>query len=165
MSMMSVLRGGNKERPTPVEPKLEDYKPKPLPKPGEEQHQLGSVTLQAVDQLTGMTADEIERLAEKVQQGADETITMLHELARRVRENGLYASERLANYVRTANACAENARQMAAQMDLRDQPFEEKQEEPAVAEPEVKPAATPPANLDEIEAAIAQHTGESESSR
>src|ERR1051325_623034 len=88
---------------------------------GTEQVQLGNVTLEAIDRLTGMTADEIEQVAEQVLDGAEETAATLRELARRVRENGMFANERLARFVRVANQCADIARSMQQSVELRDQ--------------------------------------------
>src|SRR5262245_21961329 len=112
------------------------YAPKPRPSPAEHQNQLGSVTLAAVDQLTGMTADEIERLADDVIRGADDTADVLRELARRVREYGLFANERLSTFVRAANACADTARTMQIDFAKRDEqpPPEQITSEPAVGE-------------------------------
>jgi len=86
-----------------------------------DQLQLGHVTLEEVDRLTGMTADEIERVAEQVLVGAEETATLLRDLARRVRENGLFANERLARFVRVANECADIARSMRQNVEQRDE--------------------------------------------
>jgi hypothetical protein len=74
--------------------------------------QIGNTMLEAVDRLTGMTADDIEVVAQRVMEGARDTQDVLHELARRVREYGLFANERLANFVKTANKCSETARSM-----------------------------------------------------
>jgi hypothetical protein len=87
-----------------------------------EQLHLGNVTLEAVDRLTGMTADEVERVAEQLLDGAEETAAILRELARRVRENGVFANERLARFVRVANQCADIARSMQQSVDQRDEP-------------------------------------------
>jgi hypothetical protein len=76
------------------------------------QFQLGSTMLQAVDRLTGMSADEIEVVADRLMDGARETEAVLRELARRVREYGLFANEKLANFVKAANKCTETARAM-----------------------------------------------------
>src|SRR5262249_11270297 len=83
---------------------------------------LGNVTLDSVDRLTGMTADEIERVAEQVLDGAEETAAILRELARRVRENGVFANDRLARFVRVANQCADIARSMQTSIQRRDEP-------------------------------------------
>jgi hypothetical protein len=80
------------------------------------------VTLDAVDRLTGMTADEIERVADEVLEGADQTAAILRELARRVRENGVFANDRLARFVRVANQCADIARSMQHSIQRRDEP-------------------------------------------
>jgi hypothetical protein len=102
------------------------------PDPTEEQLQLGNVTLEAVDRLTGMTGDEIERVAEQLLDGAEETADVLRELARRVRENGVFANERLARFVRVANQCADIARSLQENIERRDQQTHPK---PIKAEP------------------------------
>jgi len=101
------------------------------PDPKAEQLQLGNVTLEAVDRLTGLTADEIEQVAEQVLDGAQETAAVLRELARRVRENGMFANERLASFVRVANQCADIARSMQQSVERRD---EQPSPEPKAAE-------------------------------
>ncbi len=76
MSIMSLGRGNgangngnaNGKSSKRVEPAPAQYPPRPVivKKDAEtEQVQLGTVTLDAVDRLTGMTADEIERVAEQ----------------------------------------------------------------------------------------------------
>ena len=46
---------------------------------------------------------------------------VLRELARRVRENGMFANERLARFVRVANQCADIARSMQQSVERRDE--------------------------------------------
>jgi hypothetical protein len=128
MSIMSLGRGngdGNGKSSKRVEPPPASYPPRPVivkkPDPEAEHLQLGNVTLEAVDRLTGMTADEIERVAEQVLDGAQETAAVLRELARRVRENGMFANERLARFVRVANQCADIARSMQQSVERRDE--------------------------------------------
>jgi hypothetical protein len=128
MSIMSLGRGngdGNGKGSKRVEPTPASYPPRPVivkkPDPEAEHLQLGNVTLEAVDRLTGMTADEIERVAEQVLDGAQETAAVLRELARRVRENGMFANERLARFVRVANQCADIARSLQQSVERRDQ--------------------------------------------
>ena len=107
--------------------------------PQQHQYQLGHYTLGAVDQLTGMTADEIELVADRVMEGARETEDVLRELAHRVREYGVVANERLANFVKAANGCADMARTMQEQLELREA-------EPAAATPAApQPRAPEPA--------------------
>ncbi len=128
MSLMSIGRGngnGNGKSSKRIDPPPPQYPPRPVvvkkPDGEEEQLQLGNVTLEAVDRLTGMTADEIERVAEQVLDGAEETAAVLRELARRVRENGMFANERLARFVRVANQCADIARSMQQSVERRDE--------------------------------------------
>jgi hypothetical protein len=116
---------GNGKYNKHVEPTPTPYPPRPATLrnhgPKAEQLQLGNVTLEAVDRLTGMTADEIERVAEQLLDGAEETAVVLRELARRVRENGVFANERLARFVRVANQCADIARSMQLSVEQRDE--------------------------------------------
>jgi len=77
-----------------------------------EPHQLGSATLQSIDMLTGMSADEIEHVAEQVIDGAKEVADCLREVARRVRQSGMIANERLGNFVRVAATCADAAKML-----------------------------------------------------
>ena len=134
MSIMSLGRGNsngsangsaNGKSGKHVEPPPAPYPSRPVvkaPDQKEEQFQLGNVTLDAVDRLTGMTADEIERVAEQILDGADETAAVLRELARRVRENGVFANDRLARFVRVANQCADIARSMQQSIQRREEP-------------------------------------------
>ena len=126
MSIMSLGRGngsGNGKSSKRVEPTPAPFPPRPVTvkksDPEAEQLQLANVTLAAVDRLTGMTADEIERVAEDLLDGAEETASILRELARRVRENGMFANERLARFVRVANQCADIARSMQQTVERR----------------------------------------------
>ncbi len=128
MSLMSLGRGngnGNGKSSKRVDPMPPQHPPRPVvvkePDSEAEQLQLGNVTLEAVDRLTGITADEIERVAEQVLEGAEETAAVLRELARRVRENGMFANERLARFVRVANQCADIARSMQQSVERRDE--------------------------------------------
>jgi hypothetical protein len=141
MSIMSLGRGnGNGKSSKRIEPTPAPYPPRPAvlkkPDPEAEQLQLGNTTLEAVDRLTGMTADEIERVAEQVLDGAEETAAVLRELARRVRENGMFANERLARFVRVANQCADIARSMQQSVQRREeQSSPELKSVEAIAEP------------------------------
>jgi hypothetical protein len=120
MSIMSLGRG-NGNNGKRVEPPAVVYPSRPVSKKSEsDQLQLGNVTLEAVDRLTGLTADEIEVLADRLMDGARDTEGVLRELARRMRDYGLFANERLANFVRVANTCAEIARTMQATVEKRD---------------------------------------------
>jgi len=117
---------GNEDAPRSVETAPSASTRRPTAKTKEEskveQHKLGGVVLEAVDYLTGMSADQIEVVAERLMDGARETEEVLHELARRVREHGLFASERVANFVKAANNCADVARSLQATLETRDEP-------------------------------------------
>jgi hypothetical protein len=125
MSILGLGRGhrtGSGSRAKPAEPMPSDRPPaRERADPQAQQMQLGNRTLDAVDHLTGMTADEIEVVADRLIDGARETEEVLRELAHRVREYGLIANERLANFVKAANGCADLARTMQAKLERDDQ--------------------------------------------
>jgi hypothetical protein len=141
MSILGLGRGNRGGSGTPTKP---DELPRVVerPDPQARQNQLGDRTLGAVDQLTGMTADEIEVVADRLIEGARETEEVLRELAHRVREYGVIANERLANFVKAANGCADMARTMQEQLELREA-------EPVAATPAAtQPRAPEPATED-----------------
>lgn len=148
--------GGNRSRR--VEPRPPGApRPKVAEKrdPQAQQYQLGTTTLEAVDQLTGMTADEIEIVADRLATGARETEELLRELAHRVREYGVIANERLANFVKAANGCADMARTMIVRLDHRD--TEAAVDSAAEAEapaPETEDEVYRPVDLDALDAEI-----------
>jgi len=169
MSIMSLGRGngsgnGNGKSSKRIEPVSAAYPPRPVvvrkPDPEAEQLKLGNVTLEAVDRLTGMTAEEIERVAEQVLDGAEETAAVLRELARRVRENGMFANERLARFVRVANQCADIARSMQTSVEQRDEQSPPEPKNPqARAEHEIGVSEVEDApRLDSIEQQIEEET-------
>jgi hypothetical protein len=140
VSIMNLGRGNANESVSAKAGKRVDPAPASQP-PGpadstaastEQQLQLGSAALEAVDRLTGMSGDEIERVAEQLLEGADETAGVLRELARRVRENGVFANDRLARFVRVANQCADIARTLQQNVERRD---EQPAPQPVRAEP------------------------------
>jgi methyl-accepting chemotaxis protein len=69
---------------------------------------LASATIQAVDQVGGATADEIERTADQVMRGATEVATKLHELAAAIKEHSEIASEHVANFCDKATSVFES---------------------------------------------------------
>src|ERR1700748_1520849 len=99
MSILGLGRGNRSSGSSkPSEPTSSARPPRPAAErsgPQVHQVQLGHRTLGAVDQLTGMTADEIETVADRLIDGARETEELLRELAHRVREYGVVANERL----------------------------------------------------------------------
>ena len=146
MAILGLGKGNRTEsgsRSRPAEP-TPPSRPRPAVAenvdPQARQHQLGNYTLNAVDQLTGMTADEIEVVADRLIDGARETEEVLRELAHRVREYGVIANERLANFVKAANGCADLARTMQVRLEQREeQPAEESPADTEARAPE--PAA------------------------
>jgi hypothetical protein len=128
MSMLSLGRNGNgkaaqaRVEPPPYPPapppEVQHYAPKPHAGP----HELGTHTLQNVDDITSMSAEQIERTADQVEEAGREVADVLREAARRVRHSGVVANERLANYVRVVTTCAEAARVMQRSVEHRDQP-------------------------------------------
>src|ERR1051325_2685394 len=107
MSILGLGRGnrsgsGDRSKPAEPAPSARTLQPGAMerPDPQAQQNQLGHRTLGAVAQLTGMTADEIEVVADRLIEGARETEEVLRELAHRVREYGVIANERLANFVK-----------------------------------------------------------------
>jgi hypothetical protein len=157
---MSILGLGRGNRSKPAEPAPSARPPRTAAEsagPQAQQIHLGHRTLGAVDQLTGMTADEIEIVADRLIDGARETEELLRELAHRVREYGLIANERLANFVKAANGCADLARTMQARLEQRDRDEQPDVEQPseteaAVAAPETAPVDHP--DPDSVDAGI-----------
>jgi hypothetical protein len=162
MAILGLGRGnrsGSGSRSKAADATPSDRPPRPAAgesrDPQARQYQLGNHTLDAVDQLTGMTADEIEVVADRLIDGARETEEVLRELAHRVREYGVIANERLANFVKAANGCADLARTMQVRL-------EQREEQPAAESPSETEGAPEPAtaktdradDLDSIEAEI-----------
>lgn len=140
MSITSIMgrrdkRSAARERtePPPYPPRAPAVQPRPQVPPGP--HQLGSVTLQAVDQLTGMSAEEIEKVADDLIEAAHVTALELRATADRIREHGIAANERLANFVRVATTCADAARMMSDSVQRRDEPMPAETPKLAAAEP------------------------------
>jgi len=123
MLSINSARGGNgKANAAPIPPPtppVNEYAPRPKPS---EPHRLGVATIQAVDQITEISASEVEKLAEQVEAAAHETAEGLRECARRMRVCGVNANERLANFVRVATTCNDAARMMLASVEHRDDP-------------------------------------------
>lgn len=123
--MFNSMRGGNgprRQRPEPPEKTLPPALPYGAPRPKTEPHRLGSITLANLDALTMMSADEIERVADRVEAGAREIADALRAAAYSMRQTGLHANERLSNFVKVANTCAEAARMMQESVAHADDP-------------------------------------------
>lgn len=156
MSILGLGRGNRSGSGSkPADPPPAARPPRQSSDPQAQQVQLGNRTLGAVDQLTGMTADEIEVVADRLIDGARETEELLRELAHRVREYGVVANERLANFVKAASGCADLARTMQARLEYRDeQPAAEPPSETEATAPEPAAATTDPHATDGLEAEI-----------
>jgi hypothetical protein len=119
---MRKSNGNGTDRAPPplasIDPPPITYAPKPRPGP----HQLGNITLKNVDQLTAMSADEIEKVADQLVEAAHETADLLRGAAGRMREIGVLANERLAHFVTVATACGDAARTMLQAVAHRDDP-------------------------------------------
>lgn len=162
--MLSMGRRGNGKTtstPTPPEPPSDPGRRLARPRdPASDQHALGNVTLQAVDQLTGITATEIEKLADQLMTAAEDVARTLGECARRIRQNGVIANERLSAFVTVANTCAEAARVMQGKIETRDEqppepmkplPFEQQQVTP------VEPHDYVPSTMHQGDCAVCGH--------
>ena len=117
MSLLSMRRGNGKAN-DPVPPEVKRFAPKPRPQP----LQLGAKTMEAVDEIADMSAEEIERVADEVEAAAHETAEGLREAARRIRSIGAGTNKRLANFVRAAATCVDAAEMMRHTVQHRDDP-------------------------------------------
>jgi hypothetical protein len=89
-------------------------------------------------------------VADQVLEGAEQTAAILRSLAQRPRENGVFANERLARFVRVANQCADIARSMQRSVERRDEQVPPKpkkveaaaEQEPGLAEVDDAPDLT-----------------------
>lgn len=119
MSLLSIRKGnGNGDGAAMMPPEVSRYAPKPRPQP----LQLGAKTMQGVDEITDMSAAEIEQVADEVEAAAHETAEGLREAARRIRGTGVATNKRLANFVRAAATCVDAAEMMRRSIALRDDP-------------------------------------------
>src|SRR5690348_16028495 len=147
MSIMGLGRASGSrsgERGKRVEPTPPSPAPRPAvieADPQARRFQLGAFTLDAVDRLTGMTAEEIEVVADRLMDGARETEEVLRELAHRVREYGVIANEKVANFVDAANRCAEAARTMQVALEERE---DQRPDDQSAAESPSEVEAPPP---------------------
>ena len=120
MSLLSMRKGNGKSDGAPKVPTaVSDYAPKPR---SSEPLQLGATSIQSIDQITDMSAVEIERVADQVEAAAHETAEGLRETALRIRRNGAAANKRLANFVRVAASCIDAAKAMQQSVEHRNDP-------------------------------------------
>ena len=119
MSLMSMRKGNGKANgAATVPPEISRYAPKPRPQP----LQVGARTMQGIDEITDMSAAEIEQVADEVEAAAHETAEGLRETARQIRRTGAAANKRLSNFVRVAANCADTAELMRQSVQHRDDP-------------------------------------------
>ena len=78
--------------------------------------------MQGIDEITDMSAAEIEQVADEVEAAAHETAEALRETARQIRRTGAAANKRLANFVRVAAKCADTAEALRQSVQHRDDP-------------------------------------------
>lgn len=119
MSLLSMRKGNGQINDGPtVPPEISRYAPKPRLQP----LQLGDKTMQGIDEITDLSAAEIEQVADEVEAAAHDTAESLRETARQIRRTGAAANKRLANFVRVAASCADTAEMMRQSVHHRDDP-------------------------------------------
>ena len=116
MSLTSMHENGNGNGndASSVPPTVIAYAPKQM----RLLHELGTTTVQMIDQIAEIEAAEIEKVAEQVERKAHETAEGLRAYARQMRSAGALANERLANFVRFATTCNDAAKMV--QQSVRD---------------------------------------------
>ena len=137
MSLTSMHENGKGNDASSVSPMVIAYAPKQM----RFLHELGTTTVQMIDQIAEIEAAEIEKVAEEVERKAHETAEGLRAYARQMRAAGVLANERLANFVRFAATCNDAAK-MVQQSVQHDAP----RLEPLPAE--ITPPHAPPIDLD-----------------
>src|SRR5262245_53284182 len=106
MSLTSMHENGKGNDASSVPPMVMAYAPKQM----RMLHELGTTTVQMIDQIAEIEAAEIEKVAEEVERKAHETAEGLRAYARQMRSAGVLANERLANFVRFATTCNDAAK-------------------------------------------------------
>jgi len=104
-------------------------------------HELGTTTVQMIDQISDLQAAEIEKVVEEVERKAREIVEGLREYVRQMRSAGALANERLANFVHFATTCNDAAKMMQLAPQHHDAP----PREPPPAEITQPPPAELPA--------------------
>jgi hypothetical protein len=153
MSILSMSRRAEKQdriEPSPATP----YAPRPKPVPPGP-HQLGEVTLQALDEITEKCAAEYDKAADQLEQAAHERAEGLRDCAHRMRSIGFLASEKVSNFVKVMVTCADISLATQGAVARCDEPQPEPQPKPEPAAP--KPA---PVDLDAVAAQVADATTE-----
>ena len=106
MSLTSMHENGKGNDASSVPAMVIAYAPKQM----RLLHELGTTTVQMINQIAEMQAAEIEKVAEEVERKAHETAEGLRAYARQMRAAGVLANERLANFVRFATTCNDAAK-------------------------------------------------------
>jgi len=119
MSLMtSVRENGNGNDATSVPPTVMSFAPRQV----RLLHELGTTTVQMIDQITDIQAAEIEKVVEEVERKAREIVEGLREYVRQMRSAGAIANERLANFVHFATTCNDAAKMMQLSPQRQDAP-------------------------------------------
>jgi len=79
---------------------------------------LASATVQAVDQLGVVTADEIEKTADEIMRGANEVATKLRELAEAIRQHTEIASGHVESFCTKATSVFEGVSELHEKLRL-----------------------------------------------
>ena len=102
---MSLINGNGNDASS-VPPTVLAY----APKQQRLLHELGTTTVQMINQIAETEAAQIEKVADQVERKANETAEGLREYARQMRSAGVLANERLANFVQFATTCDDAAK-------------------------------------------------------
>jgi hypothetical protein len=101
---------------------------------------LASATIQAVDQLGVVTADEIEKTADEIMRGANEVATKLRELADAIRQHTEIASGHVETFCTKATSVFEGVVELHEKLRLNGHGPQAEKTEGAAGEPLPLPA-------------------------
>jgi len=101
---------------------------------------LASATIQAVDQLGVVTADEIEKTADEILRGANEVATKLRELAEAIRQHTEIASGHVESFCTKATSVFEGVVELHEKLRLNGHEPQAEKAEGAENEPLPMPA-------------------------
>ena len=141
MSLTSMHENGKGNDASSVPPMVIAYAPKQM----RLLHELGTTTVQMIDQIAEIEAAEIEKVAAEVERKAHETAEGLRAYARQLRAAGVLANERLANFVRFATTCNDAAKMVHQSAQHQEAPrLEPPPEETTPPEPQPTDPQAPP---------------------